>query len=93
MKNLLFIIVLAVSLKVTGQEQKINPKAAKAYEDAMLQLSDGFVKDAIPLLGKALEYEPRFIDAYLSLAGVYGELKEYEKSVKNYEKARVIDTA
>jgi OmpA family/WD40-like Beta Propeller Repeat len=93
MKNLLFIIILAASLKVTGQEQKINPKAAKAYEDAMLQLSDGFVKDAIPLLGKALEYEPRFIDAYLSLAGVYGELKEYEKSVKNYEKARVIDTA
>ncbi|CAN5762277.1 OmpA family protein [soil metagenome] len=93
MKQLILFLILMVSLRVSGQEQKINPKAAKAYEDAMLQLSDGLIKDAIPLLGKALEYEPRFIDAYLSLAGVYGELKDYYKSIQNYEKAQNIDSA
>jgi len=80
-------------MQAMPQQQKINAKAAKAYEDAILQLRDGFVKDAIPLLGKAIEYEPRFIDAYLSLAGVYGELKDYEKCIQNYEKARAIDSA
>ena len=93
MKQLILFLILMISIQVSGQEQKINPKAAKAYEDAMLQLSDGFIKDAIPLLGKALEYEPRFIDAYLSLAGVYGELKDYNSAIQNYEKAQNIDSA
>lgn len=93
MKNILFIILFFLSLHVFAQEPKINPKAAKAYNDAIAQLQDGFIKDAIPLLGKAIEYEPKFIDAWLSLAGVYGELKDYAKAVENYEHARDIDTA
>jgi outer membrane protein OmpA-like peptidoglycan-associated protein len=93
MKIFLLILALTASMHARSQEQKINSKAAKAYEDAMLQLRDGLVEDAIPLLGKAIEYEPRFIDAYLSLAGVYGELKDYEKCIQNYEKARTIDSA
>jgi len=60
--------------------EKINSKAQKAYNDAMLQLRDGFIPDAIPLLQKAIDYAPGYIDAYLSLAGVYGEMKNYEKS-------------
>lgn len=92
MKKILFITVCFVSIHVFAQEREINPKAAKAYNDAMLQLRDGFIKDAIPLLGKAIEYEPKFIDAWLSLAGVYGELKDYAKAVENYEHARNIDT-
>ena len=93
MKKILFIIILFFSLQAIAQEPKINPKAAKAYNDAIAQLQDGFIKDAIPLLGKAIEYEPHFVDAWLSLAGVYGELKEYQKAVDNYEKAREMDTA
>ena len=70
-----------------------NKKAAEAYENAMLQLRDGLIKDAIPLLGKAIEYDPKFIDAYLSLAGVYGELKNYAKSIEFYDKAKGLDSA
>lgn len=69
-----------------------NKKAAQAYESAMLQLRDGLIKDAIPLLGKAIEYDPKFVDAYLSLAGVYGELKNYAKSVEMYDKAKSFDS-
>ncbi|QEC66978.1 OmpA family protein [Panacibacter ginsenosidivorans] len=93
MKRLLFIILIIASFQATAQEPKINPKAAKAYNDAIAQLQDGFIKDAIPLLGKAIEYEPHFVDAWLSLAGVYGELKDYQKAVDHYEKAREMDTA
>jgi len=93
MKKILFIITLFLSLNAFAQQPKINPKAAKAYEDAMAQLQDGFIKDAIPLLGKAIEYEPNFVDAYLSLAGVYGELKNYQKSVEYYEIAKNKDSA
>ena len=92
MKGFITFILACLSIIGYSQEQKINPKAAKAYEDAMLQLRDGFIKDALPLLGKAIEYEPRFIDAWLSLAGVYGELKDYQKAIEHYEKAKSIDS-
>jgi outer membrane protein OmpA-like peptidoglycan-associated protein len=90
---LILIFIAASSLAQTYSPEIVNKKAGEAYEKAMLQLRDGFIKDAIPLLGKAIEYEPKFVDAYLSLAGVYGELKNYEKSVELYEKAKSFDTA
>ncbi|MBG9374883.1 PD40 domain-containing protein [Panacibacter sp. DH6] len=93
MKTFLTAILAILSVAVFAQEPKIHPKAAKAYEDAMLQLRDGFIRDALPLLGKAIEYEPRFVDAWLSLAGVYGELKDYQKAIEHYKKAKAIDTA
>lgn len=89
MKHLfLFLFTLSLSLTVTAQ----NKKAIKAYEDAVLQLRDGLIKDAIPLLGKAIEYDPEYIDAYLSLAGVYGELKNYQKAIYYYDIAKTKDS-
>ncbi len=80
-----------------SQAQKINDKqlkkAQETYDAAMLQLRDGLVRDAVPLLGKAIEYNPAFTDAYLSLAGVYGEMKQYAKAVANYRKAQSLDSA
>ena len=95
MKYLLASILFFISNFSLSQEiaNTKNKKAADAYEKAMLQLRDGLIRDAIPLLGKAIEYDPNFVDAYLSLAGVYGELKNYTKSVELYEKARNFDTA
>ncbi len=76
----------------TYNPDDINKKALDIYDKAMLQLRDGYVKDAIPMLNKAIEYDAGYVDAYLSLAGVYGELNNYAKSVELYEKARSIDT-
>lgn len=81
-----------ISFAQSYNPDNINKKAKKAYDDAMMQLQDGLVKDAIPLLGKAIEYDKDFMDAYLSLGGVYGELKNYQKSIENYEKAMKLDT-
>ncbi|RFM25982.1 OmpA family protein [Deminuibacter soli] len=95
MKNIFLavsILFCAASAMAQNGQKPVNKKSLEAYEKAMLQLRDGLVKDAIPLLGKAIEYDPAYIEPYLSMAGVYGELKEYQKSVDYYEKARSLDS-
>ena len=89
----LLLVILSVSGINCIIAQSNNSKAQKAYDDAMLQLRDGLIKDAIPLLGKAIEYDPDFVNAYLSLAGVYGELKNYSKTIEYYEIAKAKDSA
>ncbi|MGI8952323.1 MAG: OmpA family protein [Chitinophagaceae bacterium] len=91
LKNIFFLIFCFTIIHAAAQSP--NKKAQTAYDDAMLQLRDGLVKDAIPLLGKAIEYDANFTDAYLSLAGVYGELKKYDKAIDYYQKARSKDSA
>ncbi|MBS1729496.1 MAG: PD40 domain-containing protein [Bacteroidetes bacterium] len=72
--------------------EKINKKAIEVYSKAIEELQYGEVKNAIPLLSKALELDKNYVDAYLSLAGVYGELKNYSKSVELYSIAQQKDT-
>ncbi len=90
---LIFLLLANTSLFAQADPPPVNKKAQEAYDKAMLQLRDGLVKDAIPLLGKAIEYDPNFVDAYLSMAGVYGELKNYQKCIDYYELARKKDSA
>ncbi len=96
MKNVFLLVLLLAATTVKAQTynpENINKKAQDAYDKAMLQLRDGLIRDAIPLLGKAIEYYPGYVDAYLSLAGVYAELKEYKKCVDYYELAHSKDSA
>lgn len=93
MKYPILIVLLALGMQATAQNNKNRQKAEEAYEKAMLQLRDGLIRDAIPLLGKSVEYDPEFIDGYLSLAGVYGELKDYNKSIQYYEKVKAKDVS
>ncbi len=75
----------------TYNPDNVNKKAQDVYVKALMQLNDGEAKDAIPLLTKAIELDKNYEDAYLSLGGVYGEIKNYQKSVEYYENARNID--
>ena len=61
---------------------------AKGLEKAQ----DGKYKDAIESLQEAINRDPKYIDAYLSLAGVYGQIKNRAQSVATYEKAFAIDS-
>jgi outer membrane protein OmpA-like peptidoglycan-associated protein/tetratricopeptide (TPR) repeat protein len=72
--------------------EKVNKKASETYAKAIELLQNDARREVIPVLQKAIEYDNRFVDAYLSLAGVYGELKDYANSVTNYEKAFSIDS-
>ncbi|MDB5230601.1 MAG: outer rane lipoprotein omp16 precursor [Chitinophagaceae bacterium] len=89
-KILPFLMLLFISVTAFSQ-RTVNPKAEESYNKAMLQLRDGLVRDAIPLLGRAIELDKNYTDAYLSLAGVYAELKDYKKSIAYYESAQKSD--
>ncbi len=94
-KNLLFILFSCSFFLVksqTYQPEKINKKAIKYYDQAVEYLRDNSLPESIPFLQKAIAADSNYVDAILSLAGVYGQLKKHELSVYNYEWAKRKDT-
>ncbi len=73
--------------------ETVDKKAAEAYKTALDLLDNGARREVIPVLEKAISQYPKFVDAYLSLGGVYGDVKDYNNSIANYEKAFAIDSA
>ncbi len=88
-----FLCLVSVAHAQQYNPEAVNKKATEAYAKAIDILENDDVKNAIPVLNKAIEYDSKFVDAYLSLAGVYGEMKDYAKSISNYEKAIAVDSA
>jgi len=73
--------------------EKVNKKAAALYNQALEKARDDDFKNAIRILKEAVRIDAGFEDAYLSMAGMYGELKNYDSAILYYEKAKSIDTA
>lgn len=71
---------------------KINAKAAKLYQQAMQQAENDNFPEGIRLLKDAVKIDPSFADAWLSIAGMYGELKDYDNAILHYERAKSIDS-
>lgn len=71
---------------------KVNKKAASLYSQGLQEASDGNFKEGISILQQAVRVDKTFLDAYLSIAGMYGELKQYDSAIDNYEKGRAIDS-
>jgi outer membrane protein OmpA-like peptidoglycan-associated protein/tetratricopeptide (TPR) repeat protein len=96
MKNLVLLVslVLLTSNTVLAQYDvsKINKKAIEAYNKGLEKAQDGKFKDAIESLQEAINRDPRYIEAYSSLAGVYGQIKNYSESILLYEKAFALDS-
>ena len=96
--SFIFILSAALCLLITRpaiaqyNAEKVNKKAAQLYSKAMeLAESDDF-KGGIEALQQAIKIDNKFEDAYLSLAGMYGEGKNYQNAIDNYEKAKAIDS-
>lgn len=94
MKRLL-LIALIIGTAFQGMAQydpeKVNKKAINLYNQAIEKAHDGNFKEAIKMLKDAVRIDPRYEDAHLSIAGMYGELKTYDSAILYYEKARAID--
>jgi outer membrane protein OmpA-like peptidoglycan-associated protein/tetratricopeptide (TPR) repeat protein len=71
---------------------KINKKAIAVYNEAMENIRDGKFSQAEKLLLQSIKTDKKYVDAYLSLGGVYGQQKNYSSSVAYYEKAFVLDS-
>lgn len=90
---LLFCAASFLSYAQTYDPNKVNKKAQETHELAVAKLQDGQIKEGITILKKAIEIDPNFVDAILSLGSAYGELKDYKSAVEQFEKARAMDTA
>jgi tetratricopeptide (TPR) repeat protein len=96
MKLLLSCLSLAIATLGFSQvydPEKVNAKAQKTYEKALELLGEGQIKEAVPALQRSISEDSNFVDAYLSLGGVMGQLKKYDQAVKLYEKAKQKDSS
>ena len=71
---------------------KINKKAIEAYDKGIGKAQAGNYKDALESLQEAIQKDANYVEAYLSLAGVYGQMKDYRQSTVFYEKAFALDS-
>jgi len=95
LRTLLSFLIFNASFLITSAQwydpEKVNKKAgeiyAKAYEDA----TNGKYEAAIQHISQAIAIEPKFVDAFLSRAGIYANLKNYTASVKDFETGMQMD--
>src|SRR6185503_8816473 len=99
MRNRPFLFLLLATALLTApaawaqyKPEKVNKKAAQLYSKALGQAEADDFKAGIETLKQAVKFDGNFEDAYLSMAGMYGELKHYQEAIDNYEKARAIDS-
>ena len=85
-----FLILLSSSAQ-TYDPAKVNKKAVALYNKAMERAQDGNLANAAGLWLEAIEADNKYVDAYLSLAGAYGQLKNFNSSIQYYEKAFILD--
>jgi outer membrane protein OmpA-like peptidoglycan-associated protein/tetratricopeptide (TPR) repeat protein len=92
----LFLLFASLLCVATARSQydpdKVNKKAVQLYTKALQQAVDGDVPSGIATLQQAIAIDHNYEEAFISMAGMYGELKDYRKSVETYEQARAIDS-
>jgi outer membrane protein OmpA-like peptidoglycan-associated protein/tetratricopeptide (TPR) repeat protein len=72
--------------------EKVNKKAAATYTKAYEAAEAEEYKLALQLTKKAIEADTRFVDAWLTAAGIYANLKKYDSSVYFFEQGIALDT-
>ncbi|MCR6721309.1 MAG: hypothetical protein NVV59_13725 [Chitinophagaceae bacterium] len=88
---MIFCLLAAALFAQEYDPSKVDKKAKALYDQGLERAQDGQYPLAVGLLQQAIEKDKKFVDAYLSLAGVYGQMKHYQKCVENYEKAFALD--
>ncbi|MBM3443612.1 MAG: flagellar motor protein MotB [Bacteroidetes bacterium] len=72
-------------------QERIPKKAVQLHEKALMAIDDGRTQDAVLHLDAALALYPRYVDAWLTKAGIYLEMRRYESSAQAYEKVLGLD--
>jgi outer membrane protein OmpA-like peptidoglycan-associated protein/Tol biopolymer transport system component len=95
-QSLLFTCCLLITLLTQAQKynpDKVNRQARTIYDLAIQKAEDGQYLDAIKMLDKAIATDKNFVDAYLSRAGINGQIKNHKNAVLDYEKAFSLNPA
>lgn len=85
-------VVLLTSCTATLEAQNqpltsTNKKAVKYFQEAKTLYDQRKDQEALDLLGKALDKDPNFIEAYLLKAAVFEEHRQVEEALTAYDKA------
>ncbi len=72
--------------------EKVDHKANTIYLLGVNKAQNEDYVNAIKMINEALRIEPKFVDAYLSLAGINADMKNYSVSVTDFEKAFSLDS-
>lgn len=89
---LVFLVFANASIAQWYKPEKVNKKAIKVYEAAYDLAVQGDYEKSLNKLDEALAIEPKYVEAYLSRAGIYGDLKNYNASVTDFSKAFSLDS-
>jgi outer membrane protein OmpA-like peptidoglycan-associated protein/tetratricopeptide (TPR) repeat protein len=96
LKSCLAFFILLLTIHVTNAQWydplKVNTKATDIYLQGISKAQNSEYDHAIKLINDALKMEPKFVDAYLSLAGVYANLKNYQASADQFQRAFTLDS-
>lgn len=96
-KKIITISICAVLFCLAGRAQydpeKVNKKAKALFEKAYGIAMNGNYNESIKTLQDAIKIEPRYAEAFLSIAGLYFEQKNYVQAIEYYEKAKAIDSS
>lgn len=72
--------------------EKVNKKAGEIYGIAYEEAMEGKYAEALQHIKEAITIEPKFVDAMLSRAGIYANMKDYASSVAEFENVFRIDS-
>ena len=94
----LVIIILNVFNFFTGYSQwydpdKVNPKAAELYTQGINSIQANDFPRAVKFIKAAFAVDPKLVDGYLTLGGIYASQKNYSESVRQYNKAYELDSS
>ena len=84
---LFYIVCVNVCLGQQYNPEKVSKKAVNFYNLGLDQAQNGNYKEALAFMEKAIQQDEGFVDAWLTSAGIYGEMKQYENCVAAYETA------
>ena len=91
----LFLLLILMVNSVNAQwynPEKVNKKAVLFYETAYQEAIDGKYAASVAHLADALKADPKYLDVYLSRAGIYANMKNYQASVTDFETAFAKDS-
>ncbi|MBI1344094.1 MAG: OmpA family protein [Terrimonas sp.] len=97
-KSIICILILASFLSCSAQKKSKSRPAAvnktdQLYTEGINQAQAGNYLAAISSFEQVLYLDSNYNDAYLSLAGVYNQIKNYALAAQYYEKGIARDTA
>ena len=84
-----------ITIKCNAQwydPDKVNKKAKTIYEAAYDYAMNGEYEKSISAINEAIKLEPKYVEAFLSRAGINAELKIYKSSVDDFEKCFLMDS-